>query len=73
MEKDLRNQTHVYETKLLEHESKLETNLEENKRMYNEMQSLLNGVQDEASASSNRCINDMNQIKLSLRGNLLKV
>ena len=30
--------------KLLEHESKLETNLEENKRMYNEMQRLLNGV-----------------------------
>ena len=73
VEKDLRNQTHVYETKLLEHESKLEANLEENKRMYNEMQRLLNGVQDEASASSNRCINDMNQIKLSLERNTQSV
>ena len=35
VKKDLNNQTHMYETKLLEHENKLENNLEETRRMYN--------------------------------------
>jgi hypothetical protein len=66
VKKDLSNQTHLYETKLLTHENKLESHLDETKQMYKDMQGLMNNLQEQTNASNNKCINDLNQIKLSV-------
>ena len=66
VKKDLNNQTHLYETKLLTHENKLESHLDETKQMYKDMQGLMNNLQEQTNASNNKCINDLNQIKLSV-------
>ena len=56
VKKDLSNQTHLYETKLLTHENKLESHLDQTKQMYKDMQGLMNNLQEQTNASKSSTV-----------------